>query len=172
MENTPAAAACIKAGIVAQNIDRLSSNDRRHAYEAFCLICLLAKAGLHEPVLTAIKEHADLRVRLNLVHLLATTGQQKVLDELRELANDQAVGEEVKTAIVEGMYKLEQSKPKVEAVEDFVVQEHEFENSSGQEISPDFRTLRVRNYQWFDMSADEHVSIGFGTSKLDSLLTI
>ena len=108
------AEACIKAGIVSQNIDRLSSNDRRHIYEAFCLICLLSKAGLIWPVLNAIREHSNPNVRLNAVHLLVATGRREVLDELRDLTHGEQVSEEMKTAIIERMYKLEQSRLKAE----------------------------------------------------------
>jgi hypothetical protein len=128
------AEACIKAGIVSQNIDRLYSNDRRHIYEAFCLICLLAKAGLTWPVLNAIREHSNPTVRLNAVHLLATTGRREVLDELRDLTNGEQVSEEMKTAIIERLYKLEQSRLKAEASE-LGIQESELEDLAGKGTS-------------------------------------
>ncbi|HKC66346.1 MAG TPA: HEAT repeat domain-containing protein, partial [Pyrinomonadaceae bacterium] len=53
------AQACIKAGMASQAIDRLISEDRRLAYEAFSLLSLLAKAGEIEPLVDAICEHAE-----------------------------------------------------------------------------------------------------------------
>ena len=47
------AKACIQAGIVSQNLDRLASSDHRQAYETFSLICLLAKANMNDPILDA-----------------------------------------------------------------------------------------------------------------------
>ncbi len=105
------AQACILAGIVSQNLDRLGSSDHRQAYETFSLICLLAKANLNEPVLNAIAEHSNLDVSLRAVHLLASTGQPGTFEQLRQLAVREGVREEVKTALLEAMYKLDQIKP-------------------------------------------------------------
>ncbi len=102
------ARACVQAGIVSQNIDRLASSDYRQAYETFSLICLLAKADFTQPILDVIAEHNNIDVRLKAVHLLASTGQPGVFDQLRELAVRDGVGEEVKTALLEAMYKLDQ----------------------------------------------------------------
>jgi HEAT repeat protein len=100
------ASACIQAGIVSQNLDRLATSDHRQAYETFSLICLLAKANLNEPVLNAIAGHPSVEVRLNAVHLLASTGQRDTLDQLRALAASDGVNEEVKTAVLEALYRL------------------------------------------------------------------
>lgn len=104
------AKACIHAGIVSQNIDRLASSDHRQAYETFSLICLLAKAKMNEPVLDAIAEHRNLDVRLKAVHLLACAEQPEIFEQLRQLAVRDGIGEEVKTALLEAMYKLDQAR--------------------------------------------------------------
>ena len=113
------ARACVQAGIVSQNIDRLASSDYRQAYETFSLICLLAKAELHQPILDAIAEHPNMDVRLKAVHLLASTGAPGIFEHLRELAVRDGVGEEVKTALLEAMYKLDQEAKhkEIESVE-------------------------------------------------------
>jgi HEAT repeat protein len=108
------AKACIQAGIVSQNLDRLSTSDHRQAYETFSLICLLAKAKMYQPVLDAIADHSNGDVRIKAVHLLACTGQPEVFDQLRELAVKEGMREDVKTALLEALYKLEQSKQKEE----------------------------------------------------------
>jgi HEAT repeat protein len=105
------ASACIKAGIVAQNIDRLESNDPRQAYEAFSLISLLAKASMIEPILQAISNHSNIDVRLAAIHLLGNTGRAEIVGDLRKIAVEDRTPEEVKTALVEAIYRLEQSKP-------------------------------------------------------------
>ncbi|HKQ99886.1 MAG TPA: HEAT repeat domain-containing protein, partial [Pyrinomonadaceae bacterium] len=69
------AVACSKAGMVAQAVERLISEDRRLAYEAFSLLSLLAKANETEPLLDAITNHPEENVRLALIRLLGTTGQ-------------------------------------------------------------------------------------------------
>jgi HEAT repeat protein len=113
------ARACVQAGIVSQNIDRLASSDYRQAYETFSLICLLAKADLNQPILDAIAEHPNMDVRLKAVHLLASTGEPGIFEHLRELAVRDGVGEEVKTALLEAMYKLDQEakQKEIESVE-------------------------------------------------------
>jgi HEAT repeat protein len=104
------AKACIQAGIVSQNLDRLSNSDHRQAYETFSLVCLLSKANMNEPVLEAIVEHPRTDVRLKAVHLLASTGQPDTFDQLRELALKDGISEIVKTALLEAMYKLDQTR--------------------------------------------------------------
>ena len=102
------AKACIQAGIVSQNVDRLASSDYRQAYETFSLICLLAKANMNDPILNVIADHPNVDVRLKAVHLLAATGQPGIFEHLRQLAVRDGVSEEVKTALLEAMYKLDQ----------------------------------------------------------------
>jgi HEAT repeat protein len=104
------AKACIQAGIVSQNLDRLTYADHRQAYETFSLICLLTKARMNEPVLEAIADHPRMDVRLKAVHLLGLTGHPDTFDQLRELAVKDGIGEVVKTALLEAMYKLDRNR--------------------------------------------------------------
>ena len=116
------ASACVSAGIVAQNVERLASSDRRQVYEAFCLISLLAKAQQAETLIDAIASHENVQVRLSLIHLLATTGQPHISEELQRIASRDDVPEEVKTALLEAMYKLAQSQanPNADTIEQSV----------------------------------------------------
>lgn len=102
------AKACVKAGIVSQNLDRLSTSDHRQAYETFSLISMLAKARLTQPVLDAIASHPNSDVRIKAVHLLACTNQPEVYDQLRELSVRDGMREDVRTALLEALYKIEQ----------------------------------------------------------------
>ncbi len=104
------ARACIQAGIVSQNLDRLAVCDQHQAYEAFSLICLLAKANMNDPILDAIVGHPNLDVRLAAVHLLAATHQPGTFELLRQLAVREGVREELKTALLEAMYRLDQEE--------------------------------------------------------------
>lgn len=123
------AEACIKAGVVAQNIDRLASSDHRQAYEAFSLISLLVKANMFTPVVDAIQRHSNMNVRLSALHLLSTTGDRNVLEQLRALSEEVDVPEEVRTALLDAMYKLEQSKPVAEEpVNEFIVRNSDHES--------------------------------------------
>lgn len=103
------AKACIQTGIVSQGIDRLASGDRRQAYETFSIISLLAKAKLTEPVFDVVINHSNLGIRLAALQLLTNTGDAEVFEQLRELALREGIVEEVQTAMLEALYKFEQS---------------------------------------------------------------
>jgi hypothetical protein len=125
------AKACTQAGIVSQNLDRLANSDHRQAYEAFSLICLLSQANMNEPVLEAILAHPNVDVRLKIVHLLTRTGHPGTFNQLRELAVRDGMHEEVKTALLEAIYKLEQAKPK----QDETPESHDVETEQRLELS-------------------------------------
>ena len=128
---TNVAKACIQAGIVSQNVDRVASSDYRQAYETFSLICLLAKANMNDPILNAIVDHPNMDVRLKAVHLLAATGQPGIFEHLRQLAVRDGVREEVKTALLEAMYNLDQKAKR---------QEKETVEASEADSEPHFET--------------------------------
>lgn len=128
------AKACIQAGIVSQNLDRLANCDHRQAYETFSLISLLSKANMNEPVLAAIADHSRTDVRLKAVHLLAATRQPGIFDQLRELALREGISEVVKTALLEGMYKLDQVRLQQD---EGVEQAFEFHGQAEADLSPD-----------------------------------
>jgi len=131
------AKACIQAGIVSQNLDRLAASDHRQAYETFSLICLLAKAKMSQPVLDAISDHANGDVRIKAVHLLAYTGQPEIADQLRELAVKDGMREDVKTALLEALYKLEQENSKEVVTESPLDVDSESVETSEEAISPE-----------------------------------
>lgn len=126
------AKACIQAGIVSQNLDRLDSSGHRQAYETFSLTCLLAKANMYEPILDTIANHQNADVRLKVVHLLACTGQPETFEQLRQLAVRDGVSEEVKTALLEAMYKLDQQAK---------LEEKETVEASEADLEPQFETM-------------------------------
>lgn len=103
------ASACIKAGMVGQAIDRMISEDRRLAYEAFSLLSLLAKANETEPLMEAINNHPETSVRLALIRLLGTTGQPEIATQLRHLAVRDGLPEKVRAALMEVVYKIDQT---------------------------------------------------------------
>jgi HEAT repeat protein len=101
------AEACIKIGIVTQTADRLASEDRRQAYEAFSLFSLLARANQTDPILETIRSHKDTEVRLCAVRVLSVAAGSDVIPKLRELVAFKGVPESVRTAILEVLYKLD-----------------------------------------------------------------
>jgi HEAT repeat protein len=104
------ARSCIKAGIARQTIDRLASEDRRNAYEAFSLLSLLAKANEITPIMDAIQNHPNLEVRLSAVRMLGLFGRPEIVHELRELAARDVLPAKLRTAIVEVVHKIDHTQ--------------------------------------------------------------
>lgn len=105
------ARACVKAGLAAQALDRLTSEDRRQAYEAFSLLSLVVKSGEISLVLEAIASHTDLNVRLAAIKLLCMMGRTSELAEpLRRLAGRDSMPEKVRVAIHEAVSHIEQGE--------------------------------------------------------------
>jgi HEAT repeat protein len=105
------ARSCIKAGIAKQAIDRLASEDRRQAYEAFSLLSILSKSNQTEPILEAIASHPDINVQLAATRLLGLAGGPEVAAQLRQLVVRDGLPEKVRTAILEVVYKIDQAQP-------------------------------------------------------------
>lgn len=105
------AVACIKAGMVGQAIDRVVSEDRRLAYEAFSLLSLLVKANETEPMMDAISNHPEQSVRLSLIRLLGSSSQPEVATQFRYLAVRDGIPENISAALMEVVYKIDQAQP-------------------------------------------------------------
>jgi HEAT repeat protein len=102
------ACACIKAGMASQALDRLASEDRRQAYEAFSLLSLLAKSNQVAPLLEAIGSHNDIDVRLAAARLLGLAGNPEIALQLRQLTVRDGIPEKVRMALLEVIYKIDQ----------------------------------------------------------------
>ena len=108
------ARACISTGIIAQAVDRLGSEDRHQAYEAFSLFTLLARANESAPIIDTIQNHQDDEVRLCAVRVLNVAATPEVAPKLREMIASESMPENVRTAILEVLYKLDQELPATE----------------------------------------------------------
>jgi ABC-type xylose transport system substrate-binding protein len=104
------AQSCTKAGMVTQAIDRLISEDRRLAYEAFSLLSLLAKSGETEPLIDAISSHPEVNIRLAVVRLVGTSSRPEAATLLRHLAVRDGLPEKVRSALMEVVYKIDQAQ--------------------------------------------------------------
>ena len=102
---------CVKIGLVTQATGRLTSEDRRQAYEAFSLFSLLARANETDPIISVIENHPDENVRLTLVRVLNVAAQTELAPRLRELLTGEKISENVRTALLEVLYKLDQDSP-------------------------------------------------------------
>lgn len=101
------AQACVKTGIAAQAVDRLASEDRRHAQEAHALFAVLAKAGEAQFILEIIETHSDVQVKLAALRVLSVNGSSDVAPKLRELVATEGMPEDVRTSILELLYKFD-----------------------------------------------------------------
>jgi HEAT repeat protein len=95
------AQACVKAGLAAQAISRLGSEDRRQAYEAFSLLTLCARAGEVHLILDTVECHRDIEVRMTCIRLLGLSFQPELGEQLTRIASNGGVPERVRRAIVE-----------------------------------------------------------------------
>ena len=101
------ARACVKTGIAAQAVDRLASEDRRHSQEAVALYSVLAKAGELQPIIEIIEKHPEVPVKLAAVRVLSLAGSSDAAPKLRELVATEGMPEEVRTSILELLYKFD-----------------------------------------------------------------
>ena len=108
------ARACISTGIIAQAVDRLASEDRHQAYEAFSLFTLLARANETDPIIDTIQNHKDDEVRLCAVRVLNVAARPEVAPKLRQMIASDGMPENVRTAVLEVLYKLDQELPATE----------------------------------------------------------
>ena len=108
------AQACIKTGIVAQAVDRLASEDRQQAYEAFSLFSLLARANEMAPILNVIENHPQEEARLCAIHVISVSGQSSIVPMLREIAGHDGISENVRSAVLEVLFKFDQDQAPVD----------------------------------------------------------
>ena len=74
------------------------------------MFSLLARADETLPIIDAIENHRDEEVRLCAVRVLSMSGQTSVTSKLRELASHEDIPENVRTALLEALYKLDQDQ--------------------------------------------------------------
>jgi HEAT repeat protein len=97
------ARACVKAGLAAQAVSRLTSEDRRQAYEAFSLLSLCVSGGETQTLVEAVEAHQNIDTRLTCIQLLGDSRSAEVREQLTRLSGDLAVPERVRRSILETM---------------------------------------------------------------------
>jgi hypothetical protein len=61
------------------------------------------------PILDAIERHQDMGVRLSVIHLLASTGDDAVFEQLQQIAGNDDQAEEIKIAALNEIYNIQQA---------------------------------------------------------------
>jgi HEAT repeat protein len=102
------AEACVTAGLARQAMDRLASDDRRQAYEAFSLLTVVARGGQSDVLVNVVKGHPDLNVRLAAARLLTLQGDAEVSRRLRQIAFEGNTPQKLREAILEVCGRQEQ----------------------------------------------------------------
>jgi thioredoxin-like negative regulator of GroEL len=69
------------SGLAANAIDDLSGENREDTYNALCLLQVMAEAGEIQPLVKAIDEHDNVRVRRAAIKLLSLSGRPDVAAE-------------------------------------------------------------------------------------------
>ena len=103
--------ACVTAGLARQALDRLASDDRRQAYEAFTLLSLVARGGGVGMILEAVESHADVNARIAAARLLALQGEPHATERLRRVASDPRTPERLRAAIGEVVTRTAEQRP-------------------------------------------------------------
>ena len=102
--------ACVKAGMAAQAVGRLTSEDRRQAYEAFSLLSLCAGGGEFGPILEAVESHRDLDTRLTCVQLLDGASAPDVCERLRKLEGDAGAPDALRRSVRDAAERLSRAQ--------------------------------------------------------------
>src|SRR5215813_12893525 len=66
------------SGLLYEAIDDLMAENHESCYGAFSLLFLVAKAGVVDPLITIIEKHPSLDLRLALIRLLTSSGEEDV----------------------------------------------------------------------------------------------
>jgi HEAT repeat protein len=103
--------ACVKAGLAAQAVGRLTSEDRRQAYESFSLLSLCVRGGAAQPVIDAVECHRDIDTRLTCIQLLSDSNDAEVAEQLRRLAGNGGVPERVRRSILDTVARVAEPQP-------------------------------------------------------------
>lgn len=72
--------AMVDSGLAAARINDLGGEDRERAYHALCLLFVMAKMGVVEPLAQAIEEHESVAVRSATMKILTLSGKPEIAE--------------------------------------------------------------------------------------------
>ena len=99
-------AALVGSGLADHAVDTITGKSQEHAYSAFSLLFLVAKAGEVEPLMRIIEEHPNIQLRLAVIKLLALSGEPKIVTAFFELAQRSSLPLEVRSAVREAIFQI------------------------------------------------------------------
>lgn len=91
------------SGLIYEAINDLMAENYESCYGAFSLLFLVAKAGVVEPLITVIEKHPSLDLRLAVIRLLASSGENDVALAFERLAANPSLAPEIRSAAAEAV---------------------------------------------------------------------
>jgi len=98
--------ALVGSGLAAEAIDNLASESQEKTYDAFSILCLMAKAGEFQSILHTIEMHPNTTVKLSVIKLLTFCNLPEIIPAFRNLAVRGSLPTEIRSALLASIYEL------------------------------------------------------------------
>ena len=98
--------ALVGSGLAAEAIDNLVSENQEETYDAFSMLCLMAKAGEFQSILHTIEMHPSSAVKLSVIKLLTFCNLPEIIPAFRNLAVRGSLPIEIRSALLASIYEL------------------------------------------------------------------
>ncbi|MEP6912679.1 MAG: hypothetical protein ABI923_07985, partial [bacterium] len=98
--------ALVGSGLAAEAIDNLASENQEKTYDAFSMLCLMAKAGEFQSTLHTIEMHPNTSVKLSVIKLLTFCNLPEIIPAFRNLAVRGSLPTEIRSALLTSIYEL------------------------------------------------------------------
>jgi hypothetical protein len=98
--------ALVGSGLAAEAIDNLVSENQEETYDAFSMLCLMAKAGEFQSILHTIEMHPSSAVKLSVIKLLTFCNLPEIIPAFRNLAVRGLLPIEIRSALLASIYAL------------------------------------------------------------------
>ena len=98
--------ALVGSGLAAEAIDNLVSENQEETYDAFSMLCLMAKAGEFQSILHTIEMHPSSAVKLSVIKLLSFCNIPEIIPAFRNLAVRGSLPIEIRSALLASIYEL------------------------------------------------------------------
>jgi hypothetical protein len=98
--------ALVGSGLAAEAIDDLAGESQEKTYDAFSMLCLIAKAGEFQSILHTIEMHPNTSVKLSVIKLLTFCNLPEIIPAFRNLAVRGSLPTEIRSALLASIYEL------------------------------------------------------------------
>ena len=98
--------ALVGSGLAAEAIDNLAGENQEKTYDAFSMLCLIAKAGEFQSLLQTIEMHPNTPVKLSVIKLLSFCNLPEIIPAFRNMAVRGSLPTEIRSALLASIYAL------------------------------------------------------------------